>query len=68
MRFAAQSVDWGSFISSRLGYRHAKHIVGIYLNLLAVRSDPNLLPNPIEEERRFLGELNHFLKDETGYQ
>ena len=67
-RFAAQGGDWGAFITSRLGYRHAEHMVGIHLNLLALRRDPALLQNASEEERRFLGELNHFLKDETGYQ
>jgi len=67
-RFGAQGGDWGSFITSRLGYRHAEHLVGIHLNLLALRRDPAMLQNPTEEERRFLGELNLFLKDETGYQ
>ena len=67
-RFGAQGGDWGSFITSRLGYRYAERIVGIHLNLLAVRRDPSLLLNPTKEESRFLDELNHFLKDETGYQ
>ena len=67
-RFGAQGGDWGAFITSRLGYRYAERLVGIHLNLLAVRRDPSLVLNPTEEERRFLGELNHFLKDETGYQ
>jgi pimeloyl-ACP methyl ester carboxylesterase len=67
-RFAAQGGDWGAFITSRLGYSHAEHVVGIHLNLLALRRDPGMLQNPTEEERRFLGELNLFLKDEAGYQ
>ena len=67
-RFGAQGGDWGSFITSRLGYRYAERVVGIHLNMLAVRREPSLLLNPSEEESRFLGELNHFLKDETGYQ
>jgi microsomal epoxide hydrolase len=67
-RFGAQGGDWGAFITSRLGYRHAEHLVGIHLNLLALRRDPAMLQNPTEEESRFLGELKHFLKDETGYQ
>jgi len=67
-RFAAQGGDWGSFISSRLGYSYPERVIGIHLNLLAVRRDPQLLQNPTAEERRFQGELNHFLKEETGYQ
>ena len=67
-RFGAQGGDWGSFITSRLGYRYAERIVGIHLNLLAIRRDPSLLLNPTAAESQFLTELNHFLSDETGYQ
>ena len=67
-RFGAQGGDWGAFISSRLGYRHAEHLIGIHLNLLAVRRDPQMLQNPTAEEQRLLDELNHFLNEETGDQ
>jgi microsomal epoxide hydrolase len=67
-RFAAQGGDWGAFVSSRLGAAHADRIIGIHLNLLAVRRDPAMVANPTEEERRYLGELTEFLKEETGYQ
>jgi microsomal epoxide hydrolase len=67
-RFAAQGGDWGAFITSRLGWRHPERLVGIHLNLLAVRRDPHRLDSPTAEEQRFLGELNHVLKEETGYQ
>lgn len=36
--------------------------------MLAVRRDPKMLENPTAEEKTFLGQLNHFLKEETGYQ
>ena len=67
-RFGAQGGDWGSFITSRLGYSHAGKVIGIHLNLLAVRRDPQMLQNPTADEQRFLDELNHFLKEEIGYQ
>ncbi|MDH4051212.1 MAG: alpha/beta fold hydrolase [Rubrivivax sp.] len=67
-RFAAQGGDWGAFVSSRLGYRYPEQVIGIHLNLLAVRRDPQMLQDPSAEERQFLGELTHFLKEETGYQ
>jgi microsomal epoxide hydrolase len=67
-RFAAQGGDWGAFVCSRLGYAHADRLLGIHLNLLAVRRDPKMLADPSPEERRFLDELAVFLKDETGYQ
>jgi microsomal epoxide hydrolase len=67
-RFGAQGGDWGAFVTSRLGVTHAERLVGIHLNLLAVRRDPKMLASPTEEERAFLREREHFLKEETGYQ
>lgn len=67
-RFAAQGGDWGGFISSRLGAMHADKLVGIHLNLLPVRRDPETLQVGTDEERRFHAELTAFLKEETGYQ
>jgi pimeloyl-ACP methyl ester carboxylesterase len=67
-RFAAQGGDWGAFVTSRLGYQFAERLIGIHVNLLAVRRDPKMLENPTAEEQLFLEQLNHFLKEETGYQ
>ncbi len=67
-RFAAQGGDWGAFVTSRLGAVHADKVIGIHLNLLTVRRDPKLLANPTPEEQQFLRELEHFLKEDTGYQ
>ena len=67
-RFAAQGGDWGAFITSRLGAAHADKLVGIHLNLLALRRDPKMLVGPTPEEARFADELAHWLKEETGYQ
>jgi len=67
-RFGAQGGDWGSFVTARLGYTHAQRMIGIHLNMMPVRRDPQMLANPTEEEKRYLGELNHWLKEETGYQ
>ena len=63
-RFAVQGGDWGAFIASVLGHRHAARVIGIHLNLLAVRRDPNMG----DEHKAYLGQLNHWLKEETGYQ
>ena len=67
-KFAAQGGDWGSFVTSRLGFAHPEKLVGIHVNLLSVRRDPKLIENPTAEERVYLDQLNHFLKEETGYQ
>jgi pimeloyl-ACP methyl ester carboxylesterase len=67
-RFAAQGGDWGAFVTSRLGLMHPDRLFGIHLNLLGVRRDPALLANPTAEEKAFLDQLQHWLKEETGYQ
>lgn len=67
-RFAAQGGDWGAFVASVLGHRFPDRLIGIHLNLLAVRRDGKLAGEPTPAERAFLAELNHFLKEETGYQ
>ena len=67
-RFAAQGGDWGAFVTSRLGAVHADKLIGIHLNMLAVRRDQKMLSNPTPEEQTFLGELDIWLKEETGYQ
>ena len=67
-RFGAQGGDWGAFVSSVLGHRHADELIGIHLNLLAVRRDPKLAQAPTPEEKAYAGQLAHWLKEETGYQ
>jgi microsomal epoxide hydrolase len=66
-RFAAQGGDWGAFVSSVLGWRHPEKLIGIHLNLLAIRRDPKI-PAENEEEASYLAQLAHWLKEETGYQ
>ena len=67
-RFAAQGGDWGAYIASRLGAVHADKLIGIHLNLLAVRRDPAMLAHPTTEEQGFLAELEVWMKDGMGYQ
>src|SRR5438105_7878549 len=66
-RFAAQGGDWGAFVSSVLALRHPDRLIGIHLNLLAVRRDPKI-PASNDEEAKYLRHLAHWLKEETGYQ
>jgi microsomal epoxide hydrolase len=67
-RFVAQGGDWGSFVTAYLGYAHPDRTIGIHVNMMPVRRDPAMLKDPSPEEARYLAELNHFLKEETGYQ
>ena len=67
-RYGAQGGDWGSFITAWLGAHRAESLIGIHLNLLPLRRDAAMFANPTEDERRYLRELEAWLKEETGYQ
>jgi len=66
-RFGMQGGDWGAFIGSRLAARHPERVIGLHLNLLAVRRDPKI-PATTPEEAAYLSEIKYWLKEETGYQ
>src|SRR5262245_8751515 len=67
-RFAAQGGDWGAFLPSHLGAASAERLVGIHVNLLAVRRDVTAPGQPTPEEAAYLAELQHWQREETGYQ
>ena len=67
-RFAAQGGDWGSFITSRIGFAYPRRTIGIHLNMMPLRRDPKMVANPTPGEARYLDELAHWLREETGYQ
>jgi len=66
-RFGVQGGDWGSFIGSRLAARYPERVIGLHLNLLAVRRDPKLAA-ATAQEHAYVEQLKHWLKEETGYQ
>jgi microsomal epoxide hydrolase len=66
-RFAVHGGDWGGITAARMGYAHANKLIEIHVNLLAVRRDPDLVKNPTPDERVFLDQLHHWLKESTGY-
>jgi microsomal epoxide hydrolase len=67
-RFAAQGGDWGAAISSRLAYAHAGKMIGIHINLWAAAGrEASAFQNPTEDEKRYLVELAHWNREETGY-
>jgi microsomal epoxide hydrolase len=69
-RFGAQGGDWGSMVSTYLGYRHAAQVLGVHLNMVvAFPPDPdNPAAGLTQEELIPLMEAQQFLKEETGYQ
>lgn len=67
-RFAAQGGDWGAFITARLAAEYPALLLGIHLNLLPLRREPDRLEQTTAEERRYAEELWGWLREETGYQ
>lgn len=67
-RFGAQGGDWGAFVTTRLGYQFPERLAGIHVNLLTVRRDPKLMLSVAAEDKAYLAQLDHWLKEETGYQ
>jgi pimeloyl-ACP methyl ester carboxylesterase len=67
-RYGAQGGDWGGFITAVLGFRQPKQLTGIHMNLLPLRRDVARSDAPTDEEKKYLEELGHFLREETGYQ
>jgi pimeloyl-ACP methyl ester carboxylesterase len=67
-RFAVQGGDWGAMTASRLGYAHPDKLIGIHLNMAAVRRDRPAAANATAEEKAYAEQLDRFLREETGYQ
>ena len=67
-RYAAQGGDWGSFVTAWLGANRAPHLAGIHLNMLPLRRDAVAFAHPSPAEQQYLQALQHFLKEEAGYQ
>jgi len=66
-RFAYQGGDWGASIGSVLGWKHPQRLLGLHLNLLMVPRNPNQTVST-PEEKAYIEQLRHFLKEEAGYQ
>jgi microsomal epoxide hydrolase len=68
-RYAAQGGDWGGSIAACLGALHPAPLIGIHVNLLAIRRDASIFAGDLSpEETAYRAELEHWLKEETGYQ
>ena len=67
-RFAVQGGDWGAITASRLGCVHPEKLIGIHVNLLAVRRDQQPAADAPSEEKAYAEQLAQWLREETGYQ
>ena len=66
-KFAVQGGDWGGGIASIIGQQYPSSVCGIHVNLLFAPRDPAATVTSPEEQRYF-EKLQHWLKEETGYQ
>lgn len=66
-KFAAQGGDWGAFTCSAMAVRRPECLVGIHLNLLALRPETTSAGTPSPEELQYAREIAHWSKEETGY-
>jgi pimeloyl-ACP methyl ester carboxylesterase len=65
--FGIQGGDWGGITAARMGYAHAGKLIGIHVNFLAVRREPDLIKNPTPEQQAFIDQLKHWLKEDAAY-
>jgi pimeloyl-ACP methyl ester carboxylesterase len=66
-QFAVQGGDWGAITAARLGYAHPQKLIGIHVNLLAVRRERDNTAAATSEEERYYDEVAMWLREETGY-
>ena len=67
-RFGVQGGDWGATTAAWMGAVHADRLIGLHVNMLAVRRDRDIVKSPTAAEKAYLDELTRWLNEETGYQ
>jgi pimeloyl-ACP methyl ester carboxylesterase len=65
-RYAAQGGDWGSAVTSTLGWKDAAHCLGIHITL-AMGTRPKVDGTPSVEEQRALDGLRAYRRWDSGY-
>jgi len=66
-RFVAQGGDWGSLITTIIGAQDLGHCAGIHVNMPVAFPSPDELSDLTEEEMGFLGRLQAYQAQESGY-
>jgi microsomal epoxide hydrolase len=67
-RFGVQGGDWGSLVATLLGLHWPGEIIGLHLNMLSLRRDPEARADPSDEERAFHDTARRWIREEGGYQ
>lgn len=67
-RYGAQGGDWGSMVTSRLGFADPQHVAGIHLNMVGIAPHPANRQNLSPAEQAWMKEMDAWRSEETGYQ
>jgi microsomal epoxide hydrolase len=67
-RYGAQGGDWGSMVTSRLGFADSQHVAGIHLNMVGIAPHPANRQNLSAAEQAWIKEMDKWRSEETGYQ
>lgn len=67
-RYGAQGGDWGSMVTSRLGFADPHHVAGIHLNMVGIAPHPANRQNLSPAEQAWMKEMDAWRSEETGYQ
>jgi pimeloyl-ACP methyl ester carboxylesterase len=67
-RFGVHGGDWGSLVATLLGLHWPGEIIGLHLNMLSLRRDPEARADPSDEERAFHDAARRWIREEGGYQ
>ncbi len=66
-RFVAQGGDWGSLITTVIGAQNLGHCAGIHVNMPVAGPTPDDMADLTDEEMGFLGRLQAYQAQESGY-
>lgn len=66
-RYVAQGGDWGSAVTTAIGLQDPEHCLGIHLNMLTARPDPDTMNDLTELEKRGIAGMQHYQDWDSGY-
>jgi pimeloyl-ACP methyl ester carboxylesterase len=66
-KYVAQGGDWGSAVTRQLGVQAGAHCLGIHLNMVSVRPDPDTMDDLTPGETAAIAAAKHYVDWDSGY-
>ena len=66
-RYVAQGGDWGSAVTTSIGAHDPEHCLGIHLNMVSARPDPDTMDDLTDLEKRGIEGMKHYQDWDSGY-